>query len=139
VTFTPALTNTPARGSGRARAAGRCSGTFTGPGGRTREIERRRVGYVARNQGEMSCASGVARGNGALVFRRDRIRFRLEETRAGAAAALDLRGRGGGSATGQARVSASENPAEIAAKCAGPGLRSARIDIDIETTPSISG
>jgi hypothetical protein len=32
-----------------------------------------------------------------------------------------------------------EDPLEIAEKCSGEGLREARIDITIETTPAISG
>jgi hypothetical protein len=36
-------------------------------------------------------------------------------------------------------VSQDEDPAEIAAKCSGDGLRSAQIDINLATTPAISG
>jgi hypothetical protein len=36
-------------------------------------------------------------------------------------------------------VSTDEDSAEIVAKCGGEGLRSARIDINLRTTPSISG
>lgn len=139
VEFRPALTTDAQPAKGTARAVGPCSGTVTGPRGREREIDRRRVRYVARNRGEVSCGSGVAEGGGALVFPRHRIRFRLEETRAAAAAALELRGRAGGSASGQARVSEREDPAEIAARCSGRGLRAARVDIDIATSPAISG
>ena len=32
-----------------------------------------------------------------------------------------------------------KGPAEIAAKCGGPGLDSAEIDINLATTPAISG
>lgn len=46
---------------------------------------------------------------------------------------------GGRSATGAAHVSQDEDPADIAAKCGGEGLRSAHIDIDLATTPAISG
>jgi hypothetical protein len=54
-------------------------------------------------------------------------------------AAVRLEGRSGGSAAGEARVSDEEDPVEIAARDSGPGLNSVRIDIDLATTPAISG
>jgi hypothetical protein len=59
--------------------------------------------------------------------------------RATGAAALHLDGARGGSAEGTAAVSQDENPAEIALACAGSGLRGAKLDIDLQTSPSISG
>ena len=45
-----------------------------------------------------------------------------------------------GGATGAAAASASEDPAAIAAACASPaGLRSVALDIQLATTPAISG
>jgi hypothetical protein len=54
-------------------------------------------------------------------------------------AAVNLEGRSGGSATGAADVSPEESPADIAAQCSGDGLRSAPIDINLRTTPELSG
>jgi hypothetical protein len=45
----------------------------------------------------------------------------------------------GGSAAGEARVSAEEDPVGIAQKCGREGLRRVRIDMDIATTPAITG
>lgn len=50
-----------------------------------------------------------------------------------------LQGRAGGSATGTAHVAADENPVDIAQKCSGSGLRMAHIELDLATTPAISG
>jgi hypothetical protein len=36
-------------------------------------------------------------------------------------------------------VAADENPVDIAQKCSGSGLRTAHLDLDLATTPSISG
>jgi hypothetical protein len=44
-----------------------------------------------------------------------------------------------GSATGTGHVAADENPVDIAQKCSGSGLRTAHLDLDLATTPSISG
>ena len=52
---------------------------------------------------------------------------------------MSLQGRGGGSASGTAHVAADESPVEIAQKCSGAGLRTAPIELDLATTPSISG
>jgi hypothetical protein len=45
----------------------------------------------------------------------------------------------GGSAAGEARISDQEDPLDIAQKCSGEGLRQVRVDIDLATTPAISG
>jgi hypothetical protein len=36
-------------------------------------------------------------------------------------------------------VAADEDPVEIARKCAGDGLRTAHLELDLATTPEISG
>ena len=125
VRFDPPLTRVPRTGRGFALAEGTCNG--------------RPARYVAWNEGTVSCSEGAAAGGGSLVIRRRRLRFRLTETRVTGAATLRLEGVRGGSAVGTANISAQENPAEIAVKCAGPGLSRAAVDINISTTPSISG
>jgi hypothetical protein len=121
----PPLTNLPAAGKAVARAQGRCNGV--------------RARYVARARGTISCGGGSATGTGFIRLPDGRIRFRFSEVRGPGTAAVRLEGEGGGSATGEARVSEDEDPARIAAKCGGDGLRRVRIDIDLATTPSISG
>jgi len=125
VTFEPPLTGTPRQGRGFATAHGRCNG--------------RPATYVAFNEGLVSCQEGIAQGGGYLKIRGRRLRFRLTETRAAAAAALHIEGRRSGSAEGSARVSEEEDPADIAAKCLGSGLRSAEVDIDLTTTSPLRG
>ncbi len=120
-------------------AAGRCSGRFTNERGRVKELDGAHARYVARNRGDISCAGGTARGRGFLEIRDEKLRFRLTETRAAGAAALDLEGAHGGSATGEARVSEEEDPAEIAEKCSTSGLRRTGVNIDLTTRPAISG
>jgi hypothetical protein len=94
---------------------------------------------VASNEGPTSCEEGVATGAGYLKLRGRKLHFRLTETRATGAAALHLDGARGGSAGGTAAVSQDEDPAAIALACAGPGLRGTRIDIHLQTSPSIRG
>ena len=121
----PPLTNLPTEGRAVARAQGRCNGV--------------RARYVARASGTTSCGGGSATGTGFIRFADGRIRFRFSEVRGPGTAAVRLEGADGGSATGEARVSEDEDPARIAAKCGGDGLRQVRIHIDLATTPSISG
>jgi hypothetical protein len=54
-------------------------------------------------------------------------------------AAIRLDGTGGGSAAGAARVSNEEDPVQIVQKCSADGLRRVGIQIDLATTPTISG
>jgi hypothetical protein len=135
----PPLTNLPQPGEATARAAGSCTGTLTGPRGRVRELHASSAGYFARAQGTTSCGGGSATGAGFIRLRGRRIRFQFSETRGPGTAAIQLTGSAGGSAAGTANVSPDENPAEIAQKCGGEGLREARIDIHLATTPAISG
>jgi hypothetical protein len=135
----PPITNLPQPGTATARAVGTCSGTLTGKNGRERELDASPARYFARAQGEISCGGGTAEGKGFLRVGGRKVRFLFSEVRGPGAAAVRLEGRAGGSAAGEARVSDEEDPLEIAQKCSGPGLDSVRIDIDIATTPAISG
>jgi hypothetical protein len=121
----PPLTNLPADGRASVRAQGRCSGV--------------RATYVATARGTTSCGGGSAAGAGFIRFAEGRIRFRFSEVRGPGTAAVRLEGTGGGSAAGEARVSEDEDPARIAEKCGGAGLREVRIHIDLATTPFITG
>jgi hypothetical protein len=121
----PPLTNLPTAGRAVASARGRCAGT--------------RATYFATARGAVSCGGGSATGTGYIRLPDGRIRFRFSEVRGPGTAAVRLEGAGGGSAAGEARVSEDEDPARIAERCGGAGLREVRIHIDIATTPSISG
>ena len=139
LTQSPPITNLPQPGDATARAEGTCTGTLTGSRGVVRELDAARSRYFARASGSMSCGGGSAEGSGVLRIAGRRIRFAFSEVRGPGVAAVTLEGRAGGSATGAAHISQDEDPADIAAKCGGDGLRSAHIDINLQTTPAISG
>jgi hypothetical protein len=67
------------------------------------------------------------------------LRVALNEARATGGAALSRSGRRGGSAHGDATISASENPVAILQQCASAGLARVGVDINVATTPTISG
>ena len=135
----PPLTNLPQPGTATARAAGTCSGTLTRANGRVRELDGAPSRYIARAQGDVSCGGGTAEGRGYIRVGGAKLRFLFSELRGPGAAAVRLEGRAGGSAAGEARVSVDAGPLEIAPKCSGQGLDSVPIDIDIATTPALSG
>ena len=135
----PPITNLPQPGSASARAGGTCTGTLTGARGQVRELDTAPSRYFAGATGDMSCGGGSAEGSGVLRIAGREIRFAFSEVRGPGVAAVSLEGRAGGSATGAAHVSRDEDPADIAAKCSGEGLRSAHIDLHLATTPAISG
>jgi len=93
------------------------------------------AGHTASNR--RAAARISARASSGL--RGQRIPFGFAELRGTGGAAIRLEGKRGGSAAGEANASPSEDPAAIAAACAGPGLRSVSIDITLATTPAISG
>lgn len=140
VTFTPAMTNDPQVITQHVRAPGTCNGTLTDRRGRTHELQNGRAAYVATELApNSSCSSGTAEGNGKLVFRYGSLRFVESETRAGVVVHATATGREGGSASGVAEPTPDQDPAEALQRCAGKGIHSARIAIDLATTPSISG
>jgi hypothetical protein len=139
VVHDPPITSLPAPGEAAAEATGTCSGTLTDRHGHARELENAHASYAAHAAGTIGCVGGSATGAGVLRIRGARIAFAFSEVRGPGAAALHLEGADGGSATGVATASASEDPAAIAAACAGPGLRSVRVDLSLATTPAISG
>jgi hypothetical protein len=135
----PPMTAVATPGRAFATAVGTCSGTLTDRRGRTRELTDARTRYAASAAGVVGCGGGTAEGHGVLALAGRRIAFAFREVRGPGVAAIKLQGARGGSATGHAAVSPDEDPAAIAAACAGPGLRSVGIDITLATTPSISG
>lgn len=140
VRFNPPLTATPTDRD-FATAAGPCSGSFTDRRGRVHQLSGTTVEYFATDQGTTSCEGGPSStGAGYFRFPWGRLAFQLsDETRGPGAGVLVLTGRSGGSASGTAAVSASESPVQIAQGCAGAGLRSVPVDVDLSTTPSIAG
>jgi hypothetical protein len=135
----PPMTAVPAPGHAVATATGACSGTLTDRRGREHTLDNAPARYVARATGVVGCGGGTATGAGALRIRGRRIRFGFEEVRGPGVAAIRLTGARGGSASGEAAASTSEDPAAIAQACAGAGVSSVRIDANLATTPSISG
>jgi hypothetical protein len=135
----PPVTSLPHPGTATARAIGTCSGTLTRANGQKRDLDASPSRYLARAQGDISCGGGTAEGHGYIRVGGAKVRFLFSEVRGPGAAAVRLEGRGGGSTAGEARVSADEDPVEIAQKCSGQGLDVVRIDIDIATTPALSG
>src|SRR5918992_1231188 len=129
VTAAVALPAAPAPGEARARAKGPCSGTWTDARGRVHELDGDAVTYVARAEGTVSCEGGSATGSGFLRYRGDRLEFDFSEVRGPGAAAISLQGEDGGGAGGAAAVSEDEDPAEIAEKCGGEGVRQVGIRI----------
>jgi hypothetical protein len=140
VLFTPPLAAAPRPTTDYAQETGTCSGTLTAAG-RSTQVSGAPVRYFATDTGQAgSCAGSVdAVGWGDLAFPRAVIFFRLAETRVSGAAQLSLTGDSGGAAQGAAAISSTANPIQIAEDCAGSGLRSAPVDISLETTPAISG
>jgi hypothetical protein len=135
----PGATNLPQAAEATARARGTCSGTLKDGRGHTRQVDARRSRYFARAAGTVSCGGGSANGSGFVKIGRERIDFAFSELRGPGFAAIQLDGAAGGSAAGEARVSEEEDPVAIAQKCGGEGLTEARINIDVATTPEVSG
>jgi hypothetical protein len=137
VVFTPSLgtEDTPTRAV--ADAKGTCSGTYS-VHGRDHELSNAPVSYHAISKGSQSCGSATgASGQGFLRFGKRRLRFTLEEMRAGVIAQVDLTGRSGGSLSGTAV--AEGDPVAAVQACAESGLRKAAVELRGETQPSISG
>jgi hypothetical protein len=137
----PPLTNLPAPGRAFAVASGTCTGTLTDSRRRSRSLNAERVFYAAQASSEnMSCGGGTAEGSGFMLFRRgERIDFGFSEVRGPGTGVINLTGRRGGSAQGNASVSPDEDPAQIVLKCSGEGLSEVDIDINLASTPTISG
>jgi hypothetical protein len=140
VTFQPPLSNTPQNITQHVDAPGTCSGTFAAPGGGSRQLDHAQATYVATERSSgASCAGGTASGTGALVLPYGDIEFSESETRAGVVVVATATGAAGGSAAGYAAPTPDQNPVTAAQECAGSGIPSATVNIQLTTTPSISG
>jgi hypothetical protein len=138
--FDPPLTNTPQPFTQRVRATGTCSGTFTGRDGRAHQLNDAPVSWQTTEYSpDASCSAETASGSGTITFQYGTIRFTISEADIGPFVAFTLRGAHGGSAAGEANISPSADPVAITQACAGAGLTEVPIDIQVATTPSISG
>jgi hypothetical protein len=139
-TWDPPITNTPQASTQRVRATGTCSGTFTGPNGQARQLNNASVSWQTTLYAPAaSCSAETDSGSGKVTFQYGTIRFTISETRVGPVSAFTLKGGEGGSAAGQANVSPSADPVAITQACGGAGLTGAPADLQVTTTPSISG
>jgi len=138
--FDPPLTNTPQAATQRVQATGTCSGTFTSRNGRAQQLSVAPVSWqTTEYTANASCSAGTDSGSGKITFQNGTIRFTISEASGPGFAAFTLKGAEGGSAAGQANISPSANPVAIAQACAGAGLAEAPVDIQVSTTPAISG
>jgi hypothetical protein len=136
----PPMTNTPQAATQRVQATGTCSGTFTGHNGRAHPLNNARVSWqTTEYTPDASCSAETDSGTGKVTFHYGTIRFTISESRVAPLAAFTLTGAAGGSAAGEANISPSADPVAISQACAGAGLKEAPSDIQVTTTPSISG
>lgn len=137
--FTPPLTGTPVQGSDHTTVSGPCSGSFTDRHGRTHNLGGVTVRLFAIVQGVSSCETGLVTGSGFLTFPWGRLAFTVREPRGPGFSALEFTGRRGGSASGTAMVSPSQNPLQLSEECAGAGIKSVASQLTFATTPTMSG
>lgn len=138
--FDPPLTNTAQAGTQRVQATGTCSGTFTARDGQAHQLNDALVGWqTTEYTSGASCTAGTLSGSGKVTFQYGTITFTISETTVGPVAAFTLKGTQGGSAAGQANISPSADPVALTQACAGAGITEAPVDIQVSTTPSISG
>jgi hypothetical protein len=138
--FDPPLTDTQQAGTQGVQATGTCSGTFTGRHGRARQLNNAPVSWqTTEYTSGASCTAGTLSGSGTLTFQYGTISFTISENTVGPVAAFTLTGAQGGSAAGQANISPSADPVALTEACAGAGIAEAPVDVQMSTTPSISG
>ena len=140
VTFRPPLSNTPQNITQHVVAPGTCSGTFVGAHGVSRQLDNAQSTYLATERSSgATCAGGTASGKGELILPYGDIEFSESETRTGVLVVATATGAAGGSAAGDAAPTPDQNPVTAAQECAGSGIPSATVSIQLSTTPSISG
>jgi polyvinyl alcohol dehydrogenase (cytochrome) len=140
VSFKPPLTVRPQPIDQDATATGTCTGTFVDRGGHSHALNAAPVSYRGTEHGDdASCGGGTDSGSGQLTFPYGTIGFAISEVRATGGVVATITGNAGGSARALAEPSPSQSPASIAQACAGTGLREAAIDIQVRTTPDLSG
>jgi hypothetical protein len=138
--FDPPLTNTQQPGTQQVQAKGTCSGTFNGRHGRAHHLNNAPVGWqTTEYTSGASCGAGTLSGIGQITFQYGTIRFTISENTVGPVAAFTLKGAQRGSAVGQANISPSADPVALTEACAGAGITEAPVQIQVTTTPSISG
>jgi len=140
VTFTPPMTNTPQPVAQHADAPGSCEGTFTDRLGRAHAYTDTPVRYRAESSGDsVSCAFGLAEGEGTLSFPDGDIAFTMHEYRPVATPLIELDGKAGGSAWMAVTPSQSSDPVAAVQACNGDGLKEFQLDAHLRTTSNISG
>ena len=138
--FDPPLTNTQQAGTQQVHATGTCSGTFTGRHGRVHQLNNAPVSWqTTEYTSGASCTAGTLSGSGRVTFQYGTVTFTISENTVGPVAAFTLKGAQGGSAAGQANISPSVDPVALTEACAGAGIAEAPVDIQVTSTPSISG
>ncbi len=138
--FDPPLTSTAQAATWHVEATGTCSGTFTGHNGRAHQLNDSRVSWhTTETTAGTSCIAGTNSGSGKITFQYGTIRITISETTGPGVAAFTLQGAAGGSGAGQVNISPSANPVAITQACAGAGISEAPVDIQVVTTPAISG
>ncbi|HEX6712413.1 MAG TPA: hypothetical protein VF066_03470 [Thermoleophilaceae bacterium] len=140
VSFSPPMTSTPQPIAQSADAPGTCSGTFTDRRGRAYSLTDAPTTYRAQSAGDaVSCAFGVASGEGVLAFRRGSIGFAMTEYRGGATPLIRLTGNAGGEAWMPVTPSQDGDPVAAVQACNGAGLESFALDAHMRTIGAISG
>lgn len=140
VRFSPPLDTTPSPVDQEASAPGHCSGTLVDRRGILRPLQDAPVSFAETSHGEQAtCGGGTAAGRGWLQFRWGRLRFDFAERRIGPMVTATTPGAWSGSASGSGGVSDSEDPAKVLEQCAGPGLSSVAIDVEMQTDGDLAG
>lgn len=140
VTFTPPMTSSPQATQQHANAPGTCTGTFVDGFGRAQELTGAPVTYRAESGGDrVSCAFGLASGEGVLVFDGGEIAFVMHEYRAAATPLIRLDGKDAGGAWMVVTPSQSSDPAATVMACNAGGLERFDFDAQVTTDGTIGG
>jgi hypothetical protein len=139
VRFDPPMTTSPQPVAQSADAQGACTGTVVDRRG-SHKLNAAPATYRARSSGDaVSCAFGVANGEGVLTLRRSRVRFTMTEYRGGATPLIHLQGRRSGEAWMQVTPSQDSDPVAAVEACNAGGLSSFALDAHMQTVGAMSG
>lgn len=133
----PPLTVTPVDSEVTVTGHGTCTGLLTGTNGRVTMLDGAPAKMYAKGTGLAGCTAAAVSGRGAWVFGRERISFTYDELR-GPTGPVTLHGVAGGEAFGVPTLSEGQDPAALAAACAGEGLPEVYVDVPFSTA-GISG
>jgi hypothetical protein len=134
------MTTQPQPVAQTADAPGTCTGTFVDRRGRRYALDGSPARYAARSSGDaVSCALGVASGEGTLSFRQGRIGFAMTEYRGGATPLIHLVGNAGGDAWMPVTPSQSSDPLAAVQACNSGGLSSFALDAHMQTNGALRG